>query len=422
MRMGTPLTAAHRSWRARIFATTWLSYAGFYFCRTPWSKAKGAIGAEAHLDATMLSYVGVAYLIAYAVGQFLASRMGPALGPRRNVLLGMAISVAVTLAMGVTLSWQVMLGLVAINGLAQATGWSGNVGTMATWFHKHERGRVMGLWSTNFTVGAISSGLVMAFVLGVARWPWCFFVGAGVLAAIWVQYYLLQRNKPEDVGLPPIDDPVTAADEAKAPESDKLSREQWTTLLLVGGFYFFSKFIRYGLWSWASYLLRNSYGRSDSEAAAYSTAFELVGIAGVIVTGFLSDRYFASRRSGISLIMCLGLVVATGLMIAFAGTSVVVFVILLGAIGFTLFGPDALLTGAGAMDIGSRKLATFSAATIQVFGSTGAVVQELAIARAYKPEHGGLTAIFVMLFIGAVMTAVFCGVLVWRNRRSGQGI
>jgi MFS family permease len=52
---------------------------------------------------------------------------------------------------------------------------------MATWFHKHERGRVMGLWSTNFTVGSLVSGWAMAWVLGMRGagepepWRWTFY-------------------------------------------------------------------------------------------------------------------------------------------------------------------------------------------------------------------------------------------------------
>jgi sugar phosphate permease len=407
--MTTPLSGAHRTWRTRIFVTTWLSYVGFYFCRAPFSKAKGAIGDAAHWDAATLGNVWATYLIAYAVGQFLASRMGPRLGPRTNVLLGMAISVAV-------------------NGLAQATGWSGNVGTMASWFHKRERGKVMGVWSTNFTVGAITSGLVMAAVLGmhpvlgVAPFQWCFFVGAGVLGLIWIQFYILQRNRPEDLGLVPVEDPVDDLAAPAAPDPARLSRQAWINLLLVGGFYFFAKFIRYGLWSWASYFLRNNYHVSDSKAALYSTVFDVVGVTGIVATGWLSDRYFRSRRGEISLIMMLGMVVATALLMTFGGTSVAVFVGLLGAVGFTLFGPDALLTGAGAMDIGTRRLATFAAATISGIGSMGAVVQELLISRMYDPKHDGLVPIFAMLFGSAAAAALFCGALVWRNRRGGRGI
>jgi sugar phosphate permease len=417
-----PLTKAHGVWRTRIFATTWLSYAGYYFCRAPFSKAKGEIGEANHWDAATLGNIWATYLITYALGQFLASRMGPRLGPRRNVLIGMAASLTLTLAMGITPTWQVMLGLAAVNGVAQATGWSGNVGTMASWFHTHERGKIMGLWSTNFTVGSLTSGWVMAAVLGLASWQWCFFVGAGVLAVIWVQYYFLARNRPQDVGLAPVEDPGAAVDARDAPEPAGLSRQAWINLLLVAGFYFFAKVIRYGLWSWAPYFLKNSYHLTSSEAAWVSTSFDAVGILGVTVTGWLSDRYFASRRGGISLIMILGMVVATALLMVYANASVTVFIVLLIAIGFTLFGPDALLTGAGAMDIGNRRLATFAAATISGVGSMGAVVQELVISRMYDPTHHGLAPIFGLLFGSAAAAALFCGALVWRNRRGGRGI
>ena len=419
--MATPLTPQHREWRIKVFAATWMSYFGFYFCRQPFSKAKGAIGDELHWDTQTLGNVWTAYLIAYAVGQFLASRMGPALGPRKNLLIGMALSTGVTLAMGVAPTWEVMAGLVAVNGLAQATGWSGNVGTMASWFHKHERGRVMGWWSTNFTVGALVAGWTMAGVLGIANWRWCFYTGAAVLSVAWINFYVNQRNRPEDVGLAAIDDPDTAVDESRVPDTAKLSRDAWINLLIVAGFYFFAKFIRYGLWSWAAYFLHTKFGKTDSEAALYSTAFDIAGVAGVITTGWMSDRFFASRRGEISLIMMAGMVVATALLMAFGGTSVVVFVLLLAAVGFTLYGPDSLLTGAGAMDIGSRRLATFAAATISGFGSIGAAVQELVISRMYSPKSG-LGPVFALLFGSAAMAMLFCGVLVWRNRQGGKGI
>jgi sugar phosphate permease len=427
--MATPLSAAHRTWRVKVFAATWLSYVGFYFCRKPFSAAKAAIGAQQHWDPTTLGNIGAAYLIAYAIGQFLASKMGTLLGPRRNVLIGMALSVCVTLAMGIAPTPIIMAGLVAVNGLAQATGWSGNVGTMAGWFHKHERGRVMGAWSTNFTVGSLLSGFVMAMILGDALpgtqpWQLCFYVGACVLAVVWIQFYFFQRNLPEDVGLPPVDDPVTEVDESKLvePAQVSLSREAWINLLLVGGFYFFAKLIRYAIWSWAAYFLEEKYKLSGSKANVYAIAFDICGIPGVFLTGWLSDRFFGSRRAGIALVMMLGMTVATGLLMAFGGTSAIVFTALLGVVGFFLYGPDALLTGAGAMDIGSRKAATFAAAVISGFGSLGPIVQEVIIPRVYDAKTAGLGPVFGILFGSAAMAAVFCGILVLRNRKGGKGI
>lgn len=433
--MATPLTPAHRSWRVRIFATTWLTYVAFYFCRKPYSVAKASIQEETGWSTATLGNLWAVYLIAYAIGQFLASDLGTRLGPRRNVLLGMILSILVTLAMGVTLSLPVVFALMAVNGLAQATGWSGTVGTMAGWFHKHERGRVMGAWSTNFTVGSITSGFAMAWVLSFrdvalhepAPWRWCFYLGAIVLIAVAIQFYLLQRNRPEDVGLAPVDDPVTAdVDESRLIATDdgpvRLPRDAWINLLLVGGFYFFAKFVRYAVWSWSAYFLKRNYGMTDSEAAGYSVVFDLCGIPGVLITGWLSDRFFGSRRAGVSLAMMIGMTIATALLMTFSDAGVTVFLVLLGVVGFTLYGPDALLTGAGAMDIGGRRGATYAAAVISGFGSLGPVVQEVVIARLYDAKGGDLGPILVLLFGSAAAAAAFCAALVWRNRRGGRGI
>jgi OPA family sugar phosphate sensor protein UhpC-like MFS transporter len=423
--MTTVLTAAHKTWRAKVFIATWLSYVGFYFCRKPFSAAKNAIGQDLGWSTETLGNVWAAYLIAYAIGQFLASGMGTKLGPRKNVLLGMGLSVCVTLAMGITVTPMYMAGLAAINGIAQATGWSGNVGTMASWFHKHERGRVMGMWSTNFTTGALTSGWVMGAVLDIWTWQSAFFTGAGVLSIVWLQFFFLQRNRPEDVGLSPVDDPLTAVDESKVPEptgSHTLSRDSWINLLLVGGFYFCAKLIRYAIWSWAAYFLANSYKLTDKQANIYSTVFEIGGLFGVFATGWMSDRFFRSRRAGASLIMMIAMTGCIGLLIATGGTSVPVFIFLLGLVGFSLYGPDALLSGAGAMDIGGRNAATFATGVIAGFGALGPIVQELVIARMYDAKGGDLTPVLILLFVSAAVGSLFCVALVLRNRSGGKGI
>src|SRR5262249_43513604 len=150
--------------------------------------------------------------------------------------------------------------------------------------------------------------------------------GAIVLSVIWVTFFLAQRNTPEDVALPAIDDPGTAVDESKVPDVDKLSRDAWINLFVVAGFYFCAKFVRYALWSWAEYFLHNKYGLDHDQAAFYSLMFDVCGLFGVIATGFMSDKYFGGRRGGISLIMMLGMMAATGLLMAFGATSLPLFV------------------------------------------------------------------------------------------------
>jgi sugar phosphate permease len=445
--VSSTLSPAQKSWRARVFAATWLSYFAFYFCRKPFTAAKSAIADEGHFSATTMGDIGAAYLVAYAIGQFLAAGVGGRFGARINVLVGSAVSVLVTLAMGLTMSPGLLAGLVAINGVAQATGWSGNVGTMAAWFHRKERGRVMGVWSTNFTVGSLVSTYVMAAVLHrhapgqPPPWRDCFTVGAVVLAAVWILYFLFQRNRPEDLGLDPIDEPPdvragdvdAAAAQARATTTTEatttedaateattlfgIPRAAWTNLSLIAAFYFCVKLIRYAIWSWAAFFLKNNYGLDDAAANTYSTVFEVLGIVGVWTAGTLSDRVFSSRRAEVALLLMFVMTAACGALMAFGGQSVVIFAVLLGVVGFSLFGPDALLSGAGAMDVGSKKATTVAAAIISGFGSLGPIVQELVIGRLYDKNSGNLTPIFALLLASSVVALLTMVVAVVRNRR-----
>ena len=402
-------------WRWRIFAATWLCYAGFYFCRKPFYIAKSAVGHALELDATALGLIGSVYLLAYTLGQFVAGSLGSRTGPRVLLLLGMALSAAANLGFGLTNSYATFFVLMALNGLCQATGWSGSVGTMANWFRRKERGTVMGFWATNFQVGGVAANTVAAWVLGHYGYRQSFFAGAVVLLAVWAFFVFNQRNRPEDVGLPPLEDP----DEAPAGAAEHgggLSRAAWTNVLLVGVFYFFVKFIRYSLWSWAPFLLERNFGMKPDDAGYLSTLFDLAGVAGTVVTGLLSDRLFKGRRAGVSFLMMVVMLVSCGFLYVAGALSVAAFALCLALVGFTLYGPDALMTGAGAMDIGSRRGAVLAAGVINGMGSIGSVVQELVIGRLYDQGAGQLGPIFLLLFGASAAAAGTIGLVWFRNK------
>jgi len=401
-------------WRAGIFASTWLCYAGFYFARKPWSVAKSSLAEEHGLDAATLGDLGAAYLIAYTLGQFVSGALGSRLGPRVLLLTGMAVAAVANAAFGIADSGRTFMVLMVLNGLAQSTGWSGTVGTMASWFRREERGRVMGIWATNFQAGPAMASLLAAWALGVGGYRWSFFAGSVVLLAVWAVFLLLQRNRPEDVGLPPVE---AASEQAEAVgEGGGLSAAAWVSVLLAGTFYFFVKFVRYAITSWAPFLLERNFGIAPADAGYLSTSFEVAGVFGVLAAGFLSDRWFGSRRTGISTWMMAGMVLACAALLTVGSTSAAVFAACLGLVGFTLYGPDALMTGAGAMDIGSRRGATLAAGVINGMGSVGAVVQELVIGRLYDEEGGDIGPILGLLLGASVAATAVIGLMAWRTR------
>ncbi|HMV68892.1 MAG TPA: MFS transporter [Myxococcota bacterium] len=409
----TELSAETRAWRARVFVATWASYAGYYFCRKPFFVAKQDIAAELGVGAADIAWVGTSYLLAYAIGQFIAGALGGRAGPRALLLVGMATTLVANAAFGLTNNLGTLSTLMFLNGIAQATGWSGNVGMMGQWFARAERGTVMGWWSTNFQAGGIAANTMAAWMLGSWGWRWSFWGGSFVMIGVLGLFALWGAEAPETVGLPPVDPEEQAVDED--PSTPDWSPDVIMNVAIIGVFYFFIKFIRYALWSWAPFLLSRFYGLESDDAGYLSTIFDVTGVAGVIAIGWMSDRFFGGLRTLPSFLFLIAMTASCGLLYAVGSTSLTLFAVAIGLIGFSLFGPDALMSGAGAIDVGNRRTCVVAAAIINGMGSTGSVVQELVLGQLLTgPEAVDQT--FALLLGSSVAATAVLGVLVLRAR------
>lgn len=411
-------TSPLRIWQARVFVATWLCYFGLYFCRKPFYMAKAEVGTTLGLDSGGLKWVGAAYLIAYAIGQFSAGVLGTRFGPRKVILTGMAVTIVCNAALPIAPSTNVFTALMFVNGLAQASGWSSVVGIMGNWFNRAERGTVMGFWGTHFVLGGVAANPLAAWTRENWGYPWAFWSGSMVLASIWLVVYFNGAQSPAHAGLDvTIDEGEDAAEALSGPP--KWTRDLITNVVLIGVFYFFVKFIRYALWSWAPFLLETQYNLKGDAAGYLSTVFDVGGAFGVVLIGWLSDRFFGSKRTPVAFLFIL-LMVASCLLLYTAGTtSLTWFGISIGLIGFSLYGPDALMSGAAAIDVGDRRTATMAAGIINGMGSVGSVVQELVLGEVLKGKDA-IGATFGVLLASSVLAAMCLGVLVARTR-AGHG-
>jgi sugar phosphate permease len=379
-------------------------------------------------DAGFLGQLGAAYLIAYTVGQFVSGLAGTRYGARVVLLVGMAVTVASNFAFGLTDSASAFLVFMVLNGLAQSTGWGNTVGVMGNWFRKEERGRVMGLWATCFQVGGVLGSGLAAFMLGIAGFKYSFFAGSVVTLAVLGFFAWAQRNRPEDVGLSlgeqgeegaRLDNSILAEGATWGQRWKSLGWDRTViqAVLMVGCFYFFVKFIRYMLWSWVPFLLSRNFGLEGDEAGYLSTLFDLFGIAGVIACGWLSDRLAKGKRIGVSLVFLIGMGVSCALLYLSSlqvdsatgdtGAALILFAIALSLVGFFLYGPDALMTGAAAQDIGNPRGAVLAAATINGMGSIGAVTQEFWVGGLIDESAGAMGPVLILL-VGASVGAFLC--------------
>jgi sugar phosphate permease len=338
----------------------------------------------------------------------------------------MCAAAACNLALGFLVDAQVasayawMCVTMGIHGLAQATGWPHNVALFANWTRKAERGTLFGIWGTCYQFGAVFGKGLAGFMLGWLGLAWSFYGSSLVLLAFTVFFVLRARERPESAGLSLPDEAEPEAPAAKdgAPASAALPRAFVVSVVAMGLIYFGFKFLRYALDSWSALILGEHFALSTSVAAYLSTAFDWVGFLGVLAAGWWSDRTAGARRTPVIFWMTAGCLVATCAMWLFGLGSPLLFVVLLGLIGFTAMGPDSLLSGAAAMDVGSRRQAAVAAGVINGLGSIGPIVQEPAIG--WLKQTQGVHSVFALLVAVVFLTTVATGLLARFER--GRGV
>jgi len=369
--------------------STWLAYGGFYLTRKSFSVAKIGLGDDPDFmmsNATM-GAIDFAYLTAYAVGQFFWGAFGDRFGTRKIVLVGMSGSVIAGFAMGLS-PLVLFLGVFfCIQGFCQSSGWAPLTKNVGYWFSQKERGRVMGWWCTNYALGgAVASAIAGLAAEQLGHWRYAFFVPAGLLFGIWLLFILLQRNKPKDVGLPPIEEyrserrntPVQNERPEEVPEGS------WKTtvavlrnpiVMLMGAVYFLLKPTRYAILFWGPKYLNERLNTGMGESALISACFELGGPLGVLFGGYVSDLVFKTKRMPISIICLFALAcVLFSFNHLAAYESKWMIMVLLFSIGFLLYVPDSLLSGTAAIDFGTKKGASTAAGFINGLGSVGAIL------------------------------------------------
>ena len=413
-----------KRWRVQIFAITWLAYAAFYFTRKAFSVAKLGIGEDPtfHLDKMAMANLDGLYLAAYAVGQFTWGILADRYGPRVVVFGGLLISALAALVMGTFATLPIFATCMVIQGLAQATGWSGLCKNLGSFYPAEQRGRVLGLWSSCYAFG----GLVASPFVGwwaytlVGSWHAAFISSAAVVAVVALLFFIFQRNQPEDVGLPAVE----PQPQLTAAEADAQSRiSMWAplreilrnrTVLTLGLAYFMLKPARYAILLWGPVIVFEqmpSVGKVG--AAIIPTAFELAGLLGPIMIGLASDKLFGARRLPACVLSLLALTVSLALFMGALQTgSVLLVVALLFVMGLTLYGPDSMISGAAAIDFGTAKAGATAAGFVNGCGSVGAILGGL------LPGYFDTVTVFIV-FAGCALFSALVLIPHWNSRPAG---
>ncbi|XP_073019903.1 putative glycerol-3-phosphate transporter 4 [Primulina eburnea] len=396
-----------------------------------------------------LGVIDVAFLSCYSVGMYVAGHLGDTLDLRLFLTTGMVGSGTFVALFGMGYFFDVhvfwfYLAMQMVAGLFQATGWPCVVAVVGNWFGKRKRGLIMGIWNAHTSVGNIAGSLLAASVLQYG-WGWSFILPGAFIFTSGIIVYLFLPAYPEEVGFSRLNGPssefVAVPEDVEAQRSEKCdegnevdgrnlvnSGNRKSVGLLeacsIPGVIpfalslFFAKMVAYTFLYWLPfYLSQTAIGghyMSVKTAGNLSTLFDVGGIFGGVLAGYISDKLKARATTAASFMYAA--IPAMLLYHRYGSTSRAVNILLMMIAGLFVNGPYALITTAVSADLGthsslkgnSRALATVTA-IIDGTGSMGAALGPLMTGFL---SSIGWDAVFLMLIIGAFASGLLLSHLV----------
>ena len=443
----------HRSLALQSFVAGTLGYSLYYVCRTSLNVMKKPILDSGMLDATQLGIIGSALLFAYAIGKLINGFVADHCNIKRFMATGLLVSTLANLTMGfiglfgsnndfigeamipsavVFVIFAIMWG---INGWSQSMGAAPAIIALSRWFPLSRRGTFYGFFSASHNIGEWLSFIFVGSIVAAAGWQWGFF-GSALAGAIGVVIVLLMmHDTPESKGLPSIEVLTgEAVEEKKRDESVGDIQKQvlrtpavWV-LALASAFMYIS---RYSLNSWGILFLQEAKGFSLETATFIISINALLGIAGTVLAGWMSDSLFKGDRkmpafvSGILLSISYIIFIyggneywvnvasmvlfgiAIGVLIAFLGGLMAVDIVprkatgaALGVVGIASY------VAAGLQDVISGWLIDKNMTIVESVNALGEVVQD----KTYDFSEAGL------FWIGASIISFLLPVLNWGKK------
>ncbi len=428
-------------WRLRIFYACFIGYTVFYLCKKNIAVALPGLSEEYGYSNTELGLLGSSLYLTYGIGKFVNGVLADGSDVRKFLPTALIMTAIANLCFGLSAVF-VTPGEVSFFGLPTntillwlfvffwgASGWFQSAGfpavakSLTYWYSNSERGTKWSLWSCSHQVGTFLSVIISGFLVAHFGWKMAFFA-PGILAiivAIWLFDRL--RDRPQSLGLPDIEtyNEEPAAKKADAGEVDNRSYAQIfkehilcnKTIWMLAIAYIFVYIIRFGAEDWMIKYLNEAKDNSLELAAMKLSSLPLVGIAGTICAGLISDKIFKGKRAPVNLIYLVG-VVCCLLLLKFNTISNIDFV-LIGLLGAFTYGPQMMIGGLCAVESSSKKVASAATGFTGTFGYVGAVLS--ATGTGFMVDKFGWNGAIAFWIVSAIICITICTILLIDERK-----
>ncbi len=412
------IKAQYRYWQRRILISSIIGYAMFYFVRKNLSVAMPAMGKELGISKADLGLFLTLHGLLYGVSKFAHGFVGDRCNARTFMAAGLILSAIVNVFFGLS-SAVLTLGLFwLLNGWVQGMGFPPCARLMSHWFSPKELATNFSIWNTSHSIGA---GLVVVLCGYLAAYSWrlCFFVPAGlaILGSMFLLLFL--RDTPPSLGLPEVEGTAQHGGDEEGFSSVLLKQvfsNKYIWLLGMANFFVYT--VRYAVLDWGPTLLTEMKGVKLAHAGWMVAAFEVSGVAGMLISGWLTDRLFGGRGARICVIF-----------MTLAGASVLLFwklpshsvwlsTFLLCSAGFFIYGPQALV-GTIAANLATKRVAATAIGFTGVFAYASTLISGWGLGTLVEHYgwNAGLAGLTGMAAMGILLFA-----LAWPAKAHGYAV
>lgn len=370
---------------AGVIWMLWMTYGAFYFCRTNISAAVPGMEQELGFSKTQIGFILGSLKITYGIGQFINGQLAERFSARYLLAAGMFVSAALNVVFGFGASLYFLLFIWACNGYFQSLGWPPSMRVAANWFGAQKRGRAIGIVGTGYQVTAAITFVVAGLAANYFGWRAALYVPALLLALAGVHMLVGLRESPDEKQAHEAPDLAAAQCEPteSAPGTFPKRRHHGvlhnlTVTLANPGLWFLGASLallnacRYGFLDWGIAHLVEVQGSGIGKAGINYAILPIGGIAGALVSGWATDRFFGGRRIPVivALLVVLGILALLYHPMVKAGSAF--SVVVLCAIGFAVYGPQVLLVGTAPIDFAKHGTAAAAVGFVNFMGYIGA--------------------------------------------------
>lgn len=448
------IVGQYEYWRNRLLWSTYFGYAVFYILRKNLAAAVPAIQASLGVSREAMGGFFTAHEVTYGFSKFLAGVLADRFNPRFLVAAGMLLAALTNLGFGLSSSVQVLGILWVVNGFFQGFGFPPCARVLSFWFAPAERGVKWGIFNTSHQVGAFVALTASGWLCLHYGWRSAFIVPAVIGIATSVFLFERVRDSPDSLGLPPVEtyksmldkgelglSPATTATPVQVEEvftdssvdeggnapigsqpsqRDELDlaafvnkmvyRNPQIWLLCIANFFVYV--VRGSFLNWAPTYLHEVKGLALDRAGFISSFYELAGLVGCLLAGYVTDRFWKGRRSPACVLYMLACAAFITLFWKTPEGHPVLDGLWLSGVGFTIYGPQ-FLVGVMMADLATKRAAGNAVGLSGLFGYMSGFFSGYGLSK-IQVAHGWGAA-FACL-IGSALIAVIPFLICWNAK------